>query len=127
MKTYLTNEQFVTLFWELYTRRLQYNQTGANRCDLILWQLFTEFEKDIKDTLEGSLYGIETYDGEDAGGYIGYQFHKSFRQTDVIEHRYIDSIIWQLLQDAPLFWKCMKNAGNILICVNAEELYNDEV
>lgn len=127
MKTYLTDEQFVTLFWELYVKRMEFYHIGASQCDKILWNLFTEFEEDIKDTLLGSLWGIDTYDGEEASAWIGYQFHKTFRQADVIEHRYIDAIIWQLLQDAPKFWESMNKACNILTCVNAQELYDDEV
>lgn len=33
-------------------------------------------------------------------------FHKAFRQTEVTNSALIDSAIWHLLQDAPLFWEC---------------------
>lgn len=128
MKTYLSNEQFVTLFWSLFERRMESIQTKtASQCDKILWSLFQRYEKDIKETLEGAMWDIEHYDGNEASAWIGYGFHKSFRQVDVIQDKNIDVVIWMCLQDAPMFWKCMNNACKILANENAAELYNDEV
>jgi hypothetical protein len=127
MKVYLTPEEFVNLFWELMTRRMSNYNPNASQCDRIAWNLFQEFEEDIKETLEGSMWGIDEFTGDNAADLIGYQFHKTFRQTDVINHRYIDAIIWSCLQDAPVFWRQMDRACKILASEDAAELYKEEV
>ncbi len=35
---------------------------------------------------------------------LDYYFHKAFRQVDVTDNGLIDSVIWQLLQGANIFW-----------------------
>ena len=84
-------------------------------------------EKDVKETLEGAMWGIEDFQGENAIDLIGYQFHKSFRQVDVIPAKHIDGIVWSCLQDAPVFWKCMEKACKILVSEEAAEIYKDEI
>jgi hypothetical protein len=127
MKTYLTSDQFVKLFWELFERKMTTYSPVATQCDRILWNIFQEYEKDVKETLEGSMWGIDEFDGESANELIGYQFHKSFRQVDVIPAKHIDGIVWSCMQDAAVFWKCMDRACKILVNESAAELYNDEV
>ena len=128
MKTYLNSEQFVDVFWQMLERRMGRDHT-ASVCDGIVWYLFQRYESDIKETLEGSMWGIEEYENEDnsASALIGHQFHKSFRQTDVIDDPCIDSVIWSCLQDAPVFWSCLERACKILVSEDAAELYRDEV
>jgi hypothetical protein len=89
--------------------------------------MFQSYETDIKETLEGSMWGIEEFTGEKASELIGYQFHKSFRQTDVIPAKHIDMILWTCIQDAPIFWKCMDRACKVLVSSDAAEIYKDEV
>lgn len=122
MKTYLTEDEFVEIFWQEMDRKMS-AKYAASTGDMIAWNLFQEFEKDIKDTLAGSMYGIEDYDGDNASGLIGYQFHKSFRQTDPIDARYLNGIVWTCLQDAPVFWKCMDKACKILVSEDLAEHY----
>ena len=114
MKTYLTENEFVEVFWHLMDRKMTANYS-ASTGDKIAWHLFQEFEKDVKETLEGAMYGIEEFESDNAANLIGYQFHKSFRQTDPIDARYINGIVWTCLQDAPTFWKCMDKACKILV------------
>ena len=73
------------------------------------------------------MWGIEDFQGENAIDLIGYQFHKSFRQVDVIPAKHIDGIVWSCLQDAPVFWKCMEKACKILVSEEAAEIYKDEI
>lgn len=128
MKTYLTPEQFVNVFWSLYDRKMSpHHSPHAGVSDRIIWSMFQEYEKDVKETLEGSLWGIDEFNGENADELIGYQFHKSFRQTDVIPAKHIDGIVWSCIQDAPVFWKCMERACKILTNEAAAEIYADEV
>lgn len=126
MNTYLTPEQFVNLFWSTYKRKMEGNYT-AELSDRILWNMFETYEKDVKETLEGSMWGLEDFTGENAVDLIGYQFHKSFRQTDVIPAKHIDGIVWSCMQEAPVFWKSMNRACKILVTEDAAELYEDEV
>jgi len=127
MKTYLTPKEFVDLFWHFFVTRLERYDRTASQCDMILANLFSQYEKDVKETLEGSMYGIEEFEGDNANNLIGYQFHKSFRQVDVIPAKHIDSIIWSCIQDAPVFWRAMERACKILVKEDAAELYKDEV
>lgn len=127
MKTYLTETEFVNLFWNFLDRKLSNYNRAATTCDNIIWRLFQEYENDVKETLEGSLYGIDKFTGENANELIGYQFHKSFRQVDVIPAKHIDSIIWSCIQDAPVFWQCMEKACKILVSEDAAEIYKDEI
>lgn len=127
MKTYLTPKEFADLFWHFFVTRLERYDRTASQCDMILANLFRQYEKDVKETLEGSMYGIEEFEGDNANNLIGYQFHKSFRQVDVIPVKHIDSIIWSCIQDAPVFWRAMERACKILVKENAAELYKDEV
>lgn len=127
MKTYLTSEEFVNVFWNLMDSRLTKYNSNATTGDNIIWSMFRQYEKDVKETLEGSMWGIEEYENAEnnASSLIGYQFHKSFRQTDVIPAKHIDGIIWACIQDAPIFWKCMDRACKILVSEDAAELYKD--
>ncbi len=127
MKTYLTPEQFAKLFWNLFDTRMSYRSTGANQCDRIIWAMFQNYHKEVMETLEGAVYGIEDFTGDNANELVGYQFHKSFRQVDVIPAKHIDSIVWSCMQDAPMFWKCMGKACKILTSADAAEVYADEV
>ena len=127
MKTYLSDKEFVELFWQRLSLKMNNYAAKPSQCDRILWNLFQEFEKDIKETLEGAMWDIDEFTGDNAADSIGYQFHKTFRQTDVIDHRYIDAIIWQCLQDAPAFWQVMNRTCKILTSKEAAEIYKDEV
>lgn len=127
MKTYLTSEEFAKLFWSIFDTRMAYRSTGANQCDRIIWAMFQQYQTEVMETLEGSLYGIEEFTSDNANELVGYQFHKSFRQVDVIPAKHIDQIIWSCMQDAPMFWKCMEKACKILVSEDAAELYKDEV
>lgn len=124
MKTYLTSEEFVDLFFKTYKQRLT-GQYNAELSDKILWSMFQQYEKDVKETLEGSMWNIEEFTGENAIDLIGYQFHKSFRQTDVIPAKHIDGIVWSCIQEAPLFWKCMEKVCKILVSEDAAEIYKE--
>jgi hypothetical protein len=111
----------------MFVVRMESYCEKANQCDRIIASMFSEYEKDVKDTLEGSMWGIEDFEGNNANELIGYQFHKSFRQTDVIPAKHIDGILWSCMQDAPLFWYAMERACRILVSEDAAELYKDEV
>jgi len=124
MKTYLTSEEFVDLFFKTYEQRMT-GQYNAELSDKILWSMFQQYEKDVKETLEGSMWNIEEFTGENAIDLIGYQFHKSFRQTDVIPAKHIDGIVWSCIQEAPLFWKCMEKVCKILVSEDADEIYKE--
>lgn len=128
MKTYLTETEFVNLFWELYDRKMQpAHSPHSGVSDRIIWSMFQQYEKEVKETLEGAMWGIEDFQSENANELIGYQFHKSFRQVDVIPAKHIDGIVWSCLQDAPVFWKCMEKACKILVSEEAAEIYKDEI
>ena len=126
MKTYLTSTEFADLFFNFYEQNMdgRFNNEVSDR---IVWRMFQEYEKDVKETLEGSMWNIDEYEGENAVDLIGYQFHKSFRQVDVIPAKHIDGIVWACLQEAPMFWKSLKKACRILTSEDAAELYKDEV
>lgn len=126
MKTYLSNNEFVELFWNLYDRKMTAN-FSAETGDKIIWAMFQEFEKDVKETLEGSMHGLDEFNGGNANELIGYQFHKAFRQCDPINARYINGIIWTCMQDAPVFWKCMDKACNILTSEELSNHYKEEL
>jgi hypothetical protein len=127
MKVYLTTEEFANLFWELFERRMSKYNPNASQCDRILWNLFQDYETVIKETLEGAMWNIDEFEGENAADLIGYQFHKTFRQTDVIDDKHIDGVIWSCMQDAPVFWRVMNRACKILASADAAELYKEEV
>ena len=119
MKTYLDSTEFADLFFRLYGQRMT-NTINASVSDTIIWRMFQEYEKDVKETLKGSMYGIDDYQGDNAIDLIGYRFHKSFRQVDVIDARHIDGIIWACIQDAPVFWNQLTKACKILQSGDAE-------
>lgn len=128
MKTYLTEKEFVKLFWEFYERKMSPSHSPhAGVSDRIVWSMFQTYEKEVKETLEGSMWQIDIFQGENAKDLIGYEFHKMFRQTDVIPAKHIDGIVWSCLQDAPVFWKCMEKACKILTSEDAAEIFKDEV
>lgn len=62
--------------------------------DEILLGIFAEYwaTKEIVDTFDFS-------NKEES-----YGFHKAFRQCDVLDREGYDSIVWNALRDAPLFW-----------------------
>lgn len=126
MKTYLSGEEFANLFFRDFETRMvgKYN---AELSDRIIWSLFQQYEKEVKETLEGSMWNIDEFEGDKAIDLIGYQFHKSFRQTDVIPAKHIDGIIWSCIQNAPIFWKCLEKSCKILTSEDAAEIYKDEV
>ena len=126
MKTYLSSKEFADLFFKKYESRMTANYR-AELGDRILWSMFQQYEKDVKETLEGSMWNIDEFEGDNAIDLIGYKFHKSFRQVDVIPAKHIDGIVWTCIQDAPVFWKCMEKACKILTSKDAAEIYKDEV
>lgn len=126
MKTYLTSKEFADLFFKKYESRMTANYR-AELGDRILWAMFQQYEKDVKETLECSMHGIEDFTGENANELIGYQFHKSFRQVGVIPAKHIDGIVWQCISDAPMFWRVMEKVCKILTSEDAAEIYKDEV
>lgn len=125
MKTYLTSEEFANLFFSKYETKIKYGHPELG--DRILWAMFQQYEKDVKETLEGSMWGVDEYTGESAIDVIGCQFHKSFRQTDVIPAKHIDGIVWQCINDAPMFWRVMEKVCKILTSESAAEIYRDEM
>lgn len=127
MNIYLTSEEFADLFFKLHERKMSNYNPAASQCDFIIYSMFQEYAKDVKETLEGSMWGVEEFAGENANDLIGYQFHKSFRQVGVINAKHIDSIIWSCMQDAPVFWKCMEKACKILTSEDLAEHYKEEV
>ena len=55
---------------------------------------------------EAALYCLLMYCKEkDCLPMLNDRFHKNFRQIDVTESGHIDSAIWQLLDNAPIFWR----------------------
>lgn len=126
MKTYMSSAEFANLFFTIFEQKMSQNH-NAEVSDRIIYSMFTEYEKDVKESLEGAMWDIEEFDGEDASHLIGYQFHKSFRQIGVIEAKHIDSILWTCMQDAPIFWKTMEKSCKILTSEDAAEIYKDEV
>jgi hypothetical protein len=74
-------------------------------------KLMLEFDK---RTLNGrsytdrALYHLIAEHRKDLEGMSPGYFHKAFRQTDVTKSAHIDMAFWQLLQDAPVFWKLME-------------------
>lgn len=125
MKTYLTPTEFADTFFKLYGARMN-NTMLSSVSDDIVWRMFKQYEKDVKETLEGCLWGVEKYQGDDALDLIGYTFHKRFRQVDVIDSPHIDGIIWTCLQDAPIFWECLAKACHFLTSEDAPKLYKEE-
>lgn len=126
MTTYLTPEEFSRLFFYFYRRKM----TGLPKhgvADKILWMLFQAYEKDIRQTLEGALWNIGECPETDAINIVGPQFQKSFRQTDVIEDKHIDGIIWISIGDADIFWLCLNKACKVLTSKDAAEIYKDEL
>ena len=126
MKTYLTEQEFVNVFWKFYERSMTANY-NADTSDKILWGMFQEYETDVKETLEGSLWNIDEYERDKSIELIGYQFHKSVRQTDVIPAKHIDGIVWTCMQTAPVFWKALERACKVLQSADAADVYKDEV
>ncbi len=122
MDIYLTSEEFVDLFFDEYESRMAANY-NTEISDRILWSMFQQYEKEVSETLEGSMWNIDEFDGENAIEIIGYQFHKSFRQCDVIPARHIDGIVWTCMQEAPIFWKCLEKVCKILASKDAAEIY----
>jgi len=126
MKTYLTDDEFVEVFWKQLERKMTANY-GASVGDKIIWSMFQEFESDVKGTLKGAMHGIEDFTGDDATHLIGYQFHKSFRQTDPIDAKYINGILWTCMQEAGIFWKAMDKACKILVSQDLAEHYKEMI
>lgn len=124
MKTYLTPDEFAAVFWHWHKIQT-HNNPHAGVGDKIAWSLFQDYEKDVKATLAGSLYGIDTFSGSDPTESIGYQFHKTFRQADPIDAPHLNHIIWTCLGDAPLFWKSLEKAGKILISEDLSAHYRE--
>lgn len=127
MKTYLTPEQFTNLFWSFMERKMSSYNRSTTLGDKIIWSMFQEYKKDVMETLEGSMWGIDIFIGERAVDLIGPQFHKSFRQTDVIPAKHIDMIIWSSMQDATVFWSCLDRACKALTNEGAIDLYDWDV
>lgn len=125
MKTYLTEQEFADLFFKTYELKMTANYS-AEVSDRILWHMFEQYEDIVKETLIGAMWNIEEYDGEKAIDLIGYQFHKSFRQVDVIPAKHIDGILWTCMQESPVFWKSLEKACKILTSEDAAEIYKVE-
>lgn len=124
MITHLTSEEFVDLFFTRLERKMtNCHQAGVG--DHIIWSMFQHYKKDVRETLEGSMWNIDQFTGDNAIDLIGHQFHKSFRQTDVIPAQHIDGIVWTCMQDAPIFWKCLKKACDVLTDQKAAEAYRE--
>lgn len=124
MKTYLTPAEFAAVFW--HRHKIQtHNSPHAGVGDKITWSLFQGYEQEIKETLAGSLYGIDAFEGADPVDLIGHQFHKSFRQTDPIDAPHLNHVIWTCLGDAPLFWRSLEMAGKILISEDLSAHYRE--
>lgn len=122
MKTYLTESEFSELFfYKLEKNKVYINSSTPG--DKIIWIMFSEFEEEIKKTLECSMYDIDKFEGNCPSELIGCQFHKSFRQIDVIPSRYIDSIIYISMQDSPVFWDTMYDCCKILASESDSKFY----
>ena len=126
MKTYLSSEEFADLFFKLHEGKMSKYNPAASQCDHIIYSMFQTYQKDVKETLEGAMWNIDEFTGDNANELIGYQFHKSFRQAGVIDEKHIDSILWSCMQDAPVFWKCMEKACKILASKDLAEYHKQE-
>lgn len=103
------------------------NRIGVRKLsgyDEILLSIFNRYEKDVIETLAGSLpYEKIDYSLID---YVGSNFHKSFRQIDVIDAPMLDSIVWKCLSESNLFWNKLKD-----VCLvfegkkSVDDLYGD--
>jgi len=88
-------------------------------------ELITEYTKRVRNGLsynDGALLNMFILYGEDMAGFwdryyakseewVGYNFHKMFRQMPIIEidpTGKLDMVVWYLLQDAPIFWKLVE-------------------
>lgn len=113
MKLYLTPEQFSKLTLSRF-----YNKRGtwtSSISDEILYVLFKEYESDILQVLEGSLWNLDKVDSDiEAVECIGPSFHKTFRQCGVIDSPHIDMVIWKCLTDAPHFWDALTYSSSVL-------------
>jgi hypothetical protein len=126
MKRTMTAEEFAKTFFEMFERRMDDNH-GASACDNILRMIFWSHEKDVFDHMVGS-FPDHTYDGKSID-WVGPMFHKGFRSWDPIDATGgINSIAWQALTDAPIFWKvlnqvCRMNDGETedRICLDQGE------
>lgn len=125
-KTFLTDAEFVEVFWQELSREMSQKFKLA-LTDRIVWYIFQQFEKEVRETLEGALYGIEKYEGASSLNWIGTQFHEAFRQTDPIDARYLNAIVWECLLDAPVFWECLKKSCMILDSESFAEYYKQLV
>ncbi len=126
MKTYLTSEEFADLFFKLHERKMSNYNPAESTCDRIIYSMFQEYAKDVKETLEGAMWNIDEFEGDNANDLIGYQFHKSFRQVGVINAKHIDSILWSCIQDAPVFWMVMEKTCKILTSEELAGHYKEE-
>jgi hypothetical protein len=114
MKLYLSEEQFVDLFWKTYERKMSDAYT-ASVGDAIAWRIFQEFDVDTKDTLAGAMWNLEEFDDPlMAVHIIGAKFHKSFRQVGPIDAPLLNGIVWTALRDAPMFWSSLDKACKAL-------------
>ncbi len=123
MKTYLTPAQFSRLFYKAYEHQM--HTANPSVSDRVIWSMFKEYKNDVKAALECALHGIEDFTGPKPIELIGYQFHKSFRQTDVIDSPHISGIVWICLQDAPIFWECMELACHALVNETGRSVYKE--
>ncbi len=60
-------------------------------------------------------------------GTIQFEFHKSFRQTDVLDDGYNDMIVWNALSGCPTFWKYHRRVlSRVMDGTTYEDYIDDE-
>ena len=60
-------------------------------------------------------------------GTIQFEFHKSFRQTDVLDDGYSDMIVWNALSGCPTFWRYHRRVlSRVMDGTTYEDYVDDE-
>lgn len=81
--------------FNLFMKEYDKATSSANK-ERALWNLLKSQEVVVKEYFETD---------------INY-FHKAFRQVDVTASGYLDTAIWELLDEATIFWEVLESLNN---------------
>ena len=122
MKTYLTREQFADLVFTRFEQRVS-ETINPSTGDNVLKLMFRNYPKQVRDAMRGTLWDLNLLDDSvELINVVGPSFHKTFRQTDVIDNPVIDMTIWYCLRDAEIFWRVLERACKIMTSEDAAAL-----
>lgn len=105
MSKHLTHQQFIKQFLDDY---ISAGFKGPGY-DSILVEIFRAHRREVEKHLEGCLTYLDEsiaqgYDGKTVD-FVGYQFHKGFRQWAPIDVPLQNSIAWTCISESDLFWE----------------------